>query len=246
MGPRTQVEIGKVWDATSAYWPSSAPDEAVHLWQRPLQAPEIAVAACYDVLSGEEQERALRFRIERPRSDFILTRGTLRRLVGRYLDIPPKEVRFRYTEHGKPLLDGDVSLHFNVSHSDGLALMAFVKGREVGVDVEKVVPQTEVEKLAERFFSPRERSDLKSYSGDDLRAAFFRCWTRKEAYIKGKGEGLSLPLHQFDVSMKPDDRDALLATRPDSAEAGRWTLCDIRTSPGYAAALAVGRVGEET
>ncbi|HYM75115.1 MAG TPA: 4'-phosphopantetheinyl transferase superfamily protein [Candidatus Dormibacteraeota bacterium] len=246
MGTRTQVEIGKVWDATSDPPPAALPDGVVHLWQRSLQAPDAAVEACYEVLSAEERERAHRFRIERPRREFVLTRGTLRSLLAHYLAITPQEIRFRYTKHGKPLLDTPGDLRFNVSHSGDLALMAFVKGREVGVDVEKVVPQTEVEQLAERFFSARERSDLRNFSGEELRAAFFRCWTRKEAYIKAKGEGLSLPLDQFDVSIAIDDRDALLATRPDSSEAGRWTLCDIRTSPGYAGALAVGDGGEKS
>ena len=119
--------------------------------------------------------------------------------------------------------------------------MAFIRGREVGVDVEKVRRQNDVEKIAERFFSLHERRELERVSGDDLHQAFFRCWTRKEAYIKAKGEGLSLPLHQFDVSIDPNPKQALLATRPDASEAGRWELFNISINPGYAAALAVER-----
>jgi 4'-phosphopantetheinyl transferase len=117
--------------------------------------------------------------------------------------------------------------------------MAFVKQRPIGVDVENVGREVEAERLAERFFSEHERQALRRLEGDELQAAFFRCWTRKEAYIKAKGDGLSLPLHQFDVSIADGDRDALLATRPDAAEAERWTICDIPMGTGYAAALAV-------
>ena len=130
-------------------------------------------------------------------------------------------------------------MRFNVSHTDGLALLAFVRTRDIGVDVEKIKAATDAKKLAERFFSDRERSFLESLSGEELHAAFFRCWTRKEAYVKARGEGLSLPLHQFDVSVAEDEPQALLATRPDPSEADRWVLRDLPTSPGYAAALAV-------
>jgi 4'-phosphopantetheinyl transferase len=105
--------------------------------------------------------------------------------------------------------------------------------------VEKLDREIEAERLAERFFSQRERQGLRPLRGDELQAAFFRCWTRKEAYIKAKGDGLSLPLHQFDVSIDESDRDTLLATRPDPAEAARWTICDVPMGPAYAAAVAI-------
>lgn len=126
-----------------------------------------------------------------------------------------------------------------MSHTDGLALLAFERKREVGVDVERIRPQLDARKLAERFFSVRERQYLESLSGDELYIAFCRCWTRKEAYVKARGDGLSLPVDQFDVSIEANDPHALLATRPDASEASRWTVRDLFTSPGYAAALAV-------
>ena len=239
MGSKTEVRIGEVWDATKIGSPSELGSGVVHLWQRRLNTSAAEISACHRLLSSDEQERARRFRVERPRNEFVLTRGTLRSLLAQYLGGAPQEVRFRYAVQGKPALEGESGLSFNVSHTNGLALMAFVKQRAIGVDVENVARETEAERLAERFFSERERQALRPLGGDELQAAFFRCWTRKEAYIKAKGDGLSLPLHQFDVSIAEGDRDALLATRPDPAEAARWTICDIPMGTAYAAAVAV-------
>jgi 4'-phosphopantetheinyl transferase len=235
----TKIQISDVWDATSIDRASELGSDVVHLWQRCLSAPAAEVSAYYGLLSGEEQERALRFRVESSRNDFVLTRGTLRVLLAQYLDMSPQKVRFRYEEHGKPILEGQSDLCFNVSHTGGLALLAFVRQRALGVDVENLGREVEVERLAERFFSENERQALRHLRGRELHVAFFRCWTRKEAYIKATGNGLSLPLHQFDVSVEAGDRDALLATRPDPVEARRLKICDVPIGPGYAAAVAV-------
>jgi len=204
-----------------------------------------AVESGYELLSAEEREKASRYRVERPRTEFIMTRSALRSLLAHYLGISPETVRFRYNEQGKPHLDGAADLQFNVSHTDGLALMAFAQHRDVGVDVEKCPATSDVRKLAERFFSLREREELGKLDGEELQAAFLRCWTRKEAYIKASGEGLSLPLHQFDVSIAPDEQDALLATRPVADEANRWTVCNVHVGEGYAAALAYGELSRK-
>ena len=218
--------------------PDLQPD-IVNVWIRTLQVSSATEGACYELLTSEERERAARYRLGRPRNDFIVTRGTLRFLLARYVGVTPQELSFRYSKHGKPLLDRKSDLRFNVSHTDGLALIAFVRAREIGVDIEKINAAPDVRKLAERFFSVRERHALESLSGEELQAAFFRCWTRKEAYVKARGEGLSLPLHQFDVSAAPNEARALLATRPDPSEAARWTLQDLPVNRGYVAALAV-------
>lgn len=218
--------------------PELQPDVA-NVWILSLQAPPSVERACYELLSPEEHERAARYRMEKPRRDFILTRGTLRSLAAAYLGITPLDLLFRYSKYGKPILDSPRDLNFNVSHTDGLALLAFVRTHEIGIDIEKIIPKPDVRKLSERFFSIHERHSLEKLSGDELHAAFFRCWTRKEAYVKARGEGLSRPLHQFDVSVAADESRVLLATRPDASEASRWTLTDLSTRPGYAAALAV-------
>jgi len=236
-----KVEVRECGEPAEGAVPVLQPD-VVNVWIRSLQVPPFVDRACYELLSAEEQERAARYRMERPRKDFILTRGTLRSLAAAYLGTTPRDLSFRYSEYGKPILDGPFDLHFNVSHTDGLALIAFVRTHQIGIDVEKISPKPDARKLAERFFSVRERHSLEKLSGDELQAAFFRCWTRKEAYVKARGEGLSLPLHQFDVSLAADDSQALLATRPDASEAGRWTLRDLSTRPGYAAALALSEM----
>ena len=234
----SDFEIHGVCDATLDSVPDELTAGAVHLWQRSLRDSQQAIAACHELLLPDERERAARFRVERPRGDYILTRGTLRSLLSKYLHITPQEITFQYTEYGKPFLDNS-DLQFNVSHTEGLALLAFTRRRDIGVDVEKVRPQTDVRQLAERFFSLHERSALRDLTGDELHSAFFRCWTRKEAYIKAKGEGLSLPLHQFDVSIEQNPKQALIATRPDTVEASRWSIRTVTVTPGYAAALAV-------
>jgi 4'-phosphopantetheinyl transferase len=228
--------------------------DVVSVWIRSLQVAPAIEKSCYELLSAQERERAARYRAGRPRNDFVLTRGTLRFLLARYLGTTPQALSFRYSKHGKPVLDGfddgpindgPFDLRFNVSHTDGLALLAFVRKREIGIDVEKIHAVPDMRKLVERFFSLHERDSLEKLSGEELPAAFFRCWTRKEAYVKARGEGLSLPLHQFDVSVAAEVSQALLATRPDASEASRWIVHDLPAGQGYAAAVAVGQtVGE--
>jgi 4'-phosphopantetheinyl transferase len=235
------IEISGVWDAsTDAAKAAHLPAGIVHLWKKAFDASPQEMERCSEVLSPEEQARAQRFLVEPPRRAFILTRGTLRLLLGKYLDRAPGDLSFRYTEFGKPLLNESNELRFNVSHTDGVALLAFVRGPELGVDVEKIRPVRDLKDLANRFFSVSERQQLNALgSEDELHTAFFRCWTRKEAYIKGKGEGLSIPLHQFDVSLEPDATQALTATRPEPSEAERWLVRDVSFDPSYVAALAI-------
>jgi len=237
MGPEIRVEIRDFCDAGSAA--TALPFNVVHAWWRSLRAQATAVQACYELLSREERERASRYRVEGPRDDFVLTRGTLRSLLAGYLQRTPQELTFQPTEYGKPFIAGPCDLRFNVSHTDGLALLAFVRQREIGVDVERIRPEPDAQKLAERFFSVYERRALENLDGDDLQTAFFRCWSRKEAYIKARGEGLSLALDQFDVSIEANESRVLLATRPDPSEASRWVVRDVAARAQYAAAVAV-------
>ncbi len=233
------INIRGVRDATLETIPDKLRPGVVHLWQRSLHGSEQEISACYELLLPEEREKAGRYRVERPRGDYILTRGTLRALLSKYLNTTPHAISFEYTEYGKPFLR-NAALRFNVSHTEGRALMAFVLNREVGVDVERVRVQNDALKIAERFFSSNERGILRRMPDSELHTAFFRCWTRKEAYIKAKGEGLSLPLHQFDVSLDADPAQGLIATRPDGAETERWTIRNVNVDAGYAAAIAVG------
>ncbi len=233
------IDIRGVRNATLETIPDQLQSDIVHMWQRSLHGSEQEISACYELLLPEEREKAARYRVERPRGDYILTRGTLRALLSKYLHADPGAIHFEYTEYGKPFLKG-AALRFNVSHTEGRALMAFVLNREVGVDVEKVRVQNDALKIAERFFSANERGILRKMPDSELHTAFFRCWTRKEAYIKAKGEGLSLPLHQFDVALDADPAQGLIATRPDAAETQRWIIRNVKMDDGYAGAIAVG------
>jgi 4'-phosphopantetheinyl transferase len=217
-------------------------DDEVHVWRVDLNAAVANPSRWEQVLSPDERERAARFRFEKDRLHFSAARSWLRMVLGRYLDSDPGGLRFRYAEKGKPSLDPSQEasrLTFNISHSGGVALFAFTRGRELGIDVERVRRDFNTDAIAQRFFSAAEQARLLVLPADQRPEAFFRCWTRKEAYIKARGEGLSLPLHQFDVSIKIGDQNALVATRPDPDEASRWSLLDLDAGRDFAAAIAI-------
>ena len=243
MTPDLHIEIHK-WDGFAG--DHAVPNMAVgvaRVWHWPLNASALEVADLRKLLSPDELERAERYRFDQHRNEFILSRAVLRMVLASYTAQSPESLSFDYSAQGKPALkNGPPDLRFNVSHTEGLAVLALVREREIGVDAEKIRPQPDAQKLAKRFFSAREQLFLGKLSGDELQRAFFRCWTRKEAYIKAKGEGLSIPLHAFDVSLEEDQPAALLGTRPDPTEVGRWTLYDLSVGPGYAAALTVANV----
>jgi 4'-phosphopantetheinyl transferase len=217
--------------------------EEVHVWHAHLDDTSSAdIVRLAQVLSQDEKERASRFRFEKNRNEYIFSRATLRILLASYLRAPASDLCFAYSSYGKPYLVAPESaraLAFNLAHTDRMLVLAFGWERKIGVDIENIRKNLEVEEIAERFFSPAERSALRDVPPEDRHAAFFRCWTRKEAYIKARGEGLSHPLHEFDVSVIPQDTAALLVTRPDPTEARRWLLREIPTGCGYIAALAV-------
>jgi 4'-phosphopantetheinyl transferase len=163
-------------------------------------------------------------------------------IAGSYVDSDPTELVFQYSEEEKPSLRVSSSgsrVEFNVSHSGGIAMLAFTRGRALGVDVEQLRDNFDNDSIALRFFSDAEQRQLAELAPCERCEGFFRCWTRKEAYIKAQGAGLSLPLHQFDVSLKPRDLNALLATRPDSGEASRGSLQEVMASEGYVGAVCV-------
>jgi len=223
------------------------PEGEVHVWRTTLDWSASSITGLEQSLSADEEQRMRRFRFDDDRRRYLIGRGLLRRLLGRYLELAPHQLRFDYTPFGKPhLASGLVQrpLQFNVSHSGELLLIAIAAaGRTVGVDVEQIRPDVEVGAIAAHFFSPNEQSALGKLAGGPQVDAFFTCWTRKEAYIKAKGEGLSLPLDQFDVSLMPGEEARLIETRPDPAEAFRWCLANLDVANGYKAALAVEGAG---
>lgn len=207
----------------------------VHVWRHRLEQPAELHENYLRTLAEDERTRASRFHFDKHRRHFVSGRGFLRALLARYLDTAPEEVRFAYGPYGKPVLDGahrESSLRFNASHSGEWAVYAFVQDHEVGVDVEHIKADFETEGIAERFFSPLEVQTLQALQEEEKPAAFFRCWTRKEAYIKAIGSGLSHPLDSFDVTLVPGEPAAL-------SRAEGWSLFDLEFEPDYAAALAV-------
>ena len=209
----------------------------VDVWLVSLDLPH---PGAWEILSTGERERADRFHFARDRRRFITARAHLRLLIGEYLAVPPASVRFVYSARGKPAVEpGDARLEFNMAHSAEVALYAFTEGAAIGVDVERIREGPTEEGIAERFFSPREREDLAALPLSEQRAAFFRCWTRKEAFIKAIGEGLAFGLSQFSVSLLLGEPARLRETAHDPAEAAGWTLLALDPGEGYVGALAV-------
>ncbi|WKZ47160.1 MAG: 4'-phosphopantetheinyl transferase superfamily protein [Anaerolineales bacterium] len=187
-------------------------------------------------LSPDERQRAVKFHFDKDRHRYIVSHASLRGILARYLQRAPEGLPFSVNEYGKPFLT-DHELEFNLSHSGDYALIAVTRGRNVGVDVEQIRAEVEIEELARRNFSPREVSELMALPPEQRLSGFYNCWTRKEAYIKAQGLGLSLPLDSFDVSL--GEPAILHATRPNADEAAQWTMLPLDVDSGYAGALAV-------
>lgn len=218
------------------------PNNEVHVWRASLHVSGPYLRTLEDTLAADEHARAERFYFQMHREHFIAGRGLLRNILSRYLDREPSQLRFCYNSYGKPALTeeaGTEGLCFNLSHSHGIALYAITCGREIGVDIEYFRPDVETEKLAERFFSPREAAVLRALPKHLRKEGFFNCWTRKEAYIKAEGQGMSIPLSTFDVSLTPGEPAALLRTESHPQETSRWSLKALSPATGCAAALAV-------
>ena len=214
----------------------------VSLWTASLDLPSSLLTPLMATLSEPERTRAARFHFARDHDRFIAGRGLLRRLLGRHLAMPPEQIRLMTGPNGKPELDpafhpGDLT--FNLSHSENRALFGLTYGRRIGVDIERVRPNIEIETLAERFFAPGETAALMALPEAQRVPAFFACWTRKEAYLKALGEGIGFGLDRFEVSLTPDAPPALLSTAFDPEEAMRWTLYSLDVSSDFAAAVVI-------
>jgi 4'-phosphopantetheinyl transferase len=222
--------------------PFSLPEEEVHLWRIDLSALRTGEDRWQRILSSDEAARAARYRFQVDRQRYAISRGVLRTILGSYLRIDPVCIAFSYSAREKPSLSSvhaESGITFNISHSGEVTLLAFTRNRDIGVDVEEIGRKSDLEAIARRFFSAHEQKQLFALPPEARSEAFFRCWTRKEAYIKATGDGLSLPLSQFDVSIAPGDCDALIATRPDATEAARWSMREIPAGAGYIGALCV-------
>jgi len=213
-----------------------APGE-VHVWRIALDCNATGAAALRATLSMEEEQRGARFRSLELRERWTVARGALRCILAQYARCEPSVLVFRAGPHGKPALVWPVEdIPFNLSHTGGLALVAIAGSGRVGIDAETVRSEIEVEDLSRRFFAPAEADEILALSGDARLTAFLNCWTRKEAFVKALGGGLSVPLDSFHVSVRSDEPVRLLWV--DGEESDRWSMLDL-SEPGVAAALVV-------
>jgi 4'-phosphopantetheinyl transferase len=211
-------------------------EDEIHLWRASLDLRKEVLDRCASILSQDERLRASRFLFPRDRDHFVAARGILRELLGKYAADSPALVEFQYGERGKPALraeNGKPLVRFNLSHSHGLAVYAFARNRELGIDLEPIRPEFSGEDIAERYFSPQELEEWRRLTPELRAEAFFLCWTRKEAYVKARGEGLQIPLASFSVTLTPGQSETL-----QSVDSARWRLLSFRPASGYAAALA--------
>jgi 4'-phosphopantetheinyl transferase len=210
----------------------------VQIWGIWLNASNAAVAYYRSTLTLDELQRAERFRFAKLKHSYILSRGGLRILLSHYLGCSPNEIELVCGPKGKPGLRDSSRIRFNASHSGHIAIYAFTTGCDLGIDVEEVRQMNDAESIAARYFSAAEVSDLLSLEPEDRRLAFFRCWTRKEAYVKAIGDGLTIALNRFQVTLLPGAPARFVQIASDLGTATDWTLHHLDVAPGYIGALA--------
>lgn len=239
---------------TQSPWPPLAQPlqvsrQNVHVIHVTLETDDGQLDRLKSVLSPDESARADRYKVPQPRRHFIACRAVLRQLLGECLNCSPSEVQFDYGNHGKPDLRQSDSpsprIEFSVSHSSDQALIALTAGRLIGVDIEQQDPSVRIMKLAQRFFSVREATELMRLPEADQQAGFFRGWTCKEAYLKATGFGLSFPLNKFSVSLNPQQPAQLLEVVDQPTELTRWRLLALDPPEGFAAAVMFETFHEE-
>lgn len=219
-------------------------DDEVHVWRASLSLKPSRRIDVERTLSADELARAKQFRFQRDRERFVASRGILRQVLGRYLNLDPSALQFSYGLKGKPELSGigcSQKLHFNVSHSNGLSLIALTWEKEIGVDVEFIREDVAEERVAEHFFSPIEVSSLRALPRKDQTRSFFACWTRKEACLKARGEGLQGRLHDFTVSLAPAQHGARTGVEGDHTRTLNLSLWDLVPENGFVGSVATSK-----
>ena len=214
----------------------------VHIWRIRLNVPPEVTVDVRGLLDEAERKKAGKFRRLADRRRYIAAHARVRQILGLYAGCEPEEIGFRFNEFGKPSLSNNGQardIRFNLAHSGELGVICVSRGREVGVDVELIRPEFAGLDVARKFFSPRELEQLEAMPAAIQTAAFFRCWTFKEAFIKAKGRGLSIPLDSFDVALAPHVGSALVSSRDDPGDVHRWHVRELSVQEGYAAAVAV-------
>jgi 4'-phosphopantetheinyl transferase len=210
----------------------------IHVWTTSLWLEDDAVTHMHAVLSADERSKARRYWYTDDRRRFVVARAFLRRLLSIYLQTDVSLLHLDYTSHGKPMLTHCLGMRFNLSHAEDTAIAAVALDREVGIDIEATNREVDVTGVARQMFSPTECQALASLSPAARRDAFFRIWTRKEAYIKARGAGLSYPTRSFSVSLHPEDNDALLSDENEIGAPREWRVAEIPAPDGFRAAVA--------
>lgn len=234
------IEISDSWTPGPRH--VSLGSREVHVWRAPLDMATEARARMSLTLSPDEQARAARFATDKLRHRWVAGRGILRTLLASYLGQPATEIRFRYGEHEKPYLAGatlEDTLHFNVSHSHDLALFAFSRDQEIGVDLEWVRSDLEQTAIATRFFSNRESETLENLPADEQIEYFFALWTCKESFVKAKGGGITFGLDRFDVQLEPGGDSAPIVSNEPRERFAPWFAYRLDPGSGFAGALAI-------
>jgi 4'-phosphopantetheinyl transferase len=221
------------------------PDE-VHLWFAfPDELRDPALLAAYaELMSDEERDRHNRFLFARHRHEFLVARALVRATLSAYAPaVAPRQWSFVANEHGRPAIasPAGTALRFNLSHTEGLMLLGVVRGRDVGVDVEDGERRVSCLAIADRFFSPAELRDLHRLPAAGQRRRFFHYWTLKESYIKARGKGLAIPLHQFSFAVRPGEPLGIAIDPAQRDDPARWRFALLRPTPRHTAALAVRR-----
>jgi 4'-phosphopantetheinyl transferase len=211
----------------------------VHIWRVHLDAAQTDYLRLAALLSEDEHQRASRFHFESDRRRYVVGRGVLRTILSSYIKKLPASLAFSYGAYGKPVLSCHTDLAFNLAHSGALGLVAVTRSVRIGVDLELMRPEIDFIGIAESYFSPREIAVLQSLAPEHRCQCFYDCWTRKEAYIKALGAGLSIPLDRFDVTNAPGEPARLIADRAYPLMTRSWTLKELPVGEGYAAAAAV-------
>jgi 4'-phosphopantetheinyl transferase len=223
------------WHPPSTH-PTLPPDE-VHVWFVHLAVDAHTIAELIASLPYEEQQRAYSFRSESARTQFVVTRSALRSILSAYLDVSPLRLTFIHGPQGKPALANWGWLHFNVTHSYDVALIAVTRRSEVGVDVERLRPFANDLEMAQRYFSPRETELLRALTGPRRCEAFFHAWTRKEAFLKASGKGLSYGLERVEVTLLPEEEPRFVRIDGCERMAAQWSLRHLTPALGCVGAL---------
>jgi 4'-phosphopantetheinyl transferase len=213
-------------------------ENEIHIYRSSLESTSEQFKKYVSLLSPDELQKAYRYKFEKDRANYISGRALLRNLLGKYLDQSPGKITFSYSDKGKPYIK-DSAVKFNLAHSGGKAVFAIANNIEVGIDIEFMRELPDALQIAKRFFSDGEVKEFSETREGDIRTAFFNCWTRKEAFIKAVGEGLSYPLKDFAVTFKPGDKPEVKWIKCKDDEVKEWSLFNIDTEENYISSLAV-------